>query len=60
MLAHVSKDEWVMPGDVFGSGTVGTGCGLELDKWIQPGDKLELTIEGIGTLTNTVGQKVKG
>lgn len=60
MLSHVSKDEWVMPGDVFGSGTVGTGCGLELDKWIQPGDKLELTIEGIGTLTNTVGHKVKG
>ncbi len=60
MLTHVSKDEWVMPGDVFGSGTVGTGCGLELDKWIQPGDKLELTVEGIGTLTNTVGQKVKG
>tara|TARA_R110000868_G_scaffold376060_3_gene640823 strand:- start:3453 stop:4457 length:1005 start_codon:yes stop_codon:yes gene_type:complete len=59
MLTHVSKDEWVMPGDVFGSGTVGTGCGLELDKWIQPGDKLELSIEGIGTLTNTVGQKVK-
>lgn len=59
MLAHVSKDEWVMPGDLFGSGTVGTGCGLELDKWIKPGDKIELTIEGIGTLTNTVGNKVK-
>ena len=58
MINHVSKDEWIMPGDVFGSGTVGTGCGLELDKWIKPGDKLELTIEGIGTLTNTVGTKV--
>lgn len=57
MLAHVSQDEWVMPGDVFGSGTVGTGCGLELDKWIKPGDKLELSIEGIGTLTNVVGNK---
>ena len=57
MLHHVAKDEWVMPGDIFGSGTVGTGCGLELDKWIKPGDKLELTIEGIGTLTNTVGKK---
>jgi 2-keto-4-pentenoate hydratase/2-oxohepta-3-ene-1,7-dioic acid hydratase in catechol pathway len=57
MIAHVSQDEWLLPGDVFGSGTVGTGCGLELGKWIQPGDKIELSIEGIGTLTNTVGAK---
>lgn len=57
MIAHVSQDEWVMPGDLFGSGTVGTGCGLELDKWIQPGDVIELEIEKIGKLTNKVGAK---
>jgi 2-keto-4-pentenoate hydratase/2-oxohepta-3-ene-1,7-dioic acid hydratase in catechol pathway len=55
MLAHASRDEWVMAGDLFGSGTVGTGCGLEIDKWIQPGDEIELEVEGIGKLKNKVG-----
>lgn len=57
MIEHVSKDEWILAGDLFGSGTVGTGCGLELDKWIKSGDKLELSIDKIGTLTNIVGKK---
>ncbi len=57
MIAHVSRDEWVRSADLFGSGTVGTGCGLELDKWIKPGDILELEIEGIGKLINKVGSK---
>jgi 2-keto-4-pentenoate hydratase/2-oxohepta-3-ene-1,7-dioic acid hydratase in catechol pathway len=57
MIAHASKDEWVVPADLFGSGTVGTGCGLELDKWIKEGDKIDMTVEGIGTLSNTIGRK---
>ncbi len=57
MIEHVSRDEWMMAGDLFGSGTVGTGCGLELDKWIKPGDVIELEIEKIGKLINKVGQK---
>lgn len=57
MIAHVSQDEWIMPGDLFGSGTVGTGCGLELDRWIKPGDIIDLHIEGIGHLVNKVGEK---
>ncbi len=57
MIAHASMDEWILPGDLFGSGTVGTGCGLEHNKWIQPGDQIELTIEEIGCLRNKVGQK---
>jgi 2-keto-4-pentenoate hydratase/2-oxohepta-3-ene-1,7-dioic acid hydratase in catechol pathway len=59
MIAHVAQDEWVKAGDLFGSGTVGTGCGLELDKWIKPGDILELEIEKIGLLKNRVGKKAK-
>ena len=39
-----------MPGDVLGSGTIGRGCGLELDRWIKPGDVVELEVEGIGVL----------
>jgi fumarylacetoacetate (FAA) hydrolase len=49
------------PGDVIGSGTVGTGCLLELTKaqgpWLQPGDVVELEIEGIGVLKNNVSPK---
>ena len=57
MIAHVSQDEWVLPGDLFGSGTVGTGCGLELDKWIKSGDTIELEVENIGILKNIIGEK---
>lgn len=55
MIEHMSMEEWIRATDFIGSGTVGTGCGLELDKWIQPGDLLELHIERIGTLKNIVG-----
>lgn len=57
MIEHLSKEEWIRATDFLGSGTVGTGCGLELDKWIQPSDILELSIERIGTLKNIVGTK---
>jgi fumarylacetoacetate (FAA) hydrolase len=45
------------PGDVIGSGTVGTGCILEHGdgRWLQIGDLVELEVEGIGVLRNTVG-----
>jgi 2-keto-4-pentenoate hydratase/2-oxohepta-3-ene-1,7-dioic acid hydratase in catechol pathway len=55
MIEHLGMEEWIRATDFIGSGTVGTGCGLELDKWIKPGDLLELTIERIGTLKNIVG-----
>ncbi|HXH73739.1 MAG TPA: fumarylacetoacetate hydrolase family protein [Bacteriovoracaceae bacterium] len=55
MIEHLSMEEWVRATDFLGSGTVGTGCGLELDKWIQPGDLLELEIDCIGKLKNIVG-----
>lgn len=54
MIQHVSMDETIHPGDVLGSGTVGGGCGLELGRWLKPGDVVELEIEGIGVLRNTV------
>ena len=57
MIAFLTKDDTVYPGDVIGSGTVGTGCGLELDRWVKPGDVMELEIERIGVLRNRV---VKG
>jgi 2-keto-4-pentenoate hydratase/2-oxohepta-3-ene-1,7-dioic acid hydratase in catechol pathway len=54
MLAHASMGETVHPGDVLGTGTVGGGCGFDLDRWIEHGDTIELEIEGIGTLEHTV------
>lgn len=47
------------PGDVLGSGTVGTGCILESDdqRWLQPGDVVELEITGLGILRNTIGAR---
>jgi 2-keto-4-pentenoate hydratase/2-oxohepta-3-ene-1,7-dioic acid hydratase in catechol pathway len=55
MIEHWTRDEWARAGDFIGSGTVGTGCGLELDRWVKPGDTIELEIESIGKLKNTFG-----
>ncbi|MBD65185.1 MAG: 2-hydroxyhepta-2,4-diene-1,7-dioate isomerase [Halobacteriovoraceae bacterium] len=55
MIEHASREEWLRATDFMGSGTVGTGCGLEIDRWIQPGDQLKLEIEKIGILENTIG-----
>lgn len=52
MIAHVSRDETLYPGELFGSGTVGGGCGLEIDRWLQAGDVVELEVQGIGVLRN--------
>jgi fumarylacetoacetate (FAA) hydrolase len=55
MIAFASQDQTLYPGDVLASGTVGTGCGLELDRFLQSGDKVELEIENIGKLTHWIG-----
>jgi 2-keto-4-pentenoate hydratase/2-oxohepta-3-ene-1,7-dioic acid hydratase in catechol pathway len=54
MLAYASAGECLMPGDIVSTGTMPGCCGLELDRWIRPGQTVELEIDGIGTLTNTV------
>jgi 2-keto-4-pentenoate hydratase/2-oxohepta-3-ene-1,7-dioic acid hydratase in catechol pathway len=55
MIAHVSRDEEIFPGDVYGSGTPGGCCGLDLGRELAPGDVVELEIEKIGMLRNTIG-----
>ena len=57
MISFVSQCETLYPGEFLGSGTVGKGCGWELDRWIQPGDVIELEVEKIGMLRNTIGEK---
>jgi fumarylacetoacetate (FAA) hydrolase len=58
IIARASEGVMLRPGDVIGSGTVGTGCLLEITKgegpWLAKGDVVELEIEGIGVLKNTV------
>jgi 2-keto-4-pentenoate hydratase/2-oxohepta-3-ene-1,7-dioic acid hydratase in catechol pathway len=54
MIAFASMGETLHPGDLIGSGTVGGGCGLELDRWVKRGDVIELEIEKIGILRNRV------
>jgi 2-keto-4-pentenoate hydratase/2-oxohepta-3-ene-1,7-dioic acid hydratase in catechol pathway len=54
MIEYCSQDETLYSGEFFGSGTVGGGCGAELDKWVKPGDTVELEIEDIGILKNKI------
>ncbi|WP_286886651.1 fumarylacetoacetate hydrolase family protein [Aneurinibacillus sp. UBA3580] len=58
MIERASEDCMLYPGDVLGSGTVGTGCILELGtdihRWLQKGDIVELSIERLGVLRNEI------
>jgi 2-keto-4-pentenoate hydratase/2-oxohepta-3-ene-1,7-dioic acid hydratase in catechol pathway len=55
IIEWTSMETTLHPGDLLGSGTVGRGCGLELDRWLLPGSLVELEAEGIGVLRNRVG-----
>ncbi len=66
IIERASYGVTLYPGDVIGSGTVGTGCFLELngtgkldnpayeEQWLKEGDQVELEIEGLGNLENTI------
>ncbi|MEO9021107.1 MAG: fumarylacetoacetate hydrolase family protein [Ginsengibacter sp.] len=66
IIERCSYGVQLYPGDVIGSGTVGTGCFLELngtgklnnpdykEQWLQEGDEVEMEIEGLGKLKNTI------
>jgi 2-keto-4-pentenoate hydratase/2-oxohepta-3-ene-1,7-dioic acid hydratase in catechol pathway len=56
-IAFVSRDETLYPGDVFGSGTAGNGCGFETGRYLEPGDVIELEVEGIGVLRNRISER---
>jgi 2-keto-4-pentenoate hydratase/2-oxohepta-3-ene-1,7-dioic acid hydratase in catechol pathway len=57
MIAFASQGQTLYPGEVFGSGTAAGGSGLELGRRLEEGDVVELEIEGIGVLRNTIGRK---
>ena len=66
LIERASYGADLYPGDIIGSGTVGTGCFLELngtgkllnsayqEQWLQPGDNIHMKIEGLGTLISTI------
>ena len=66
IIERCSYGVQLYPGDIIGSGTVGTGCFLELngtgklndpeykEQWLQEGDEVELEIENLGILKNTI------
>jgi len=59
VIAHASRSETLVAGELIGSGTVGGGCGLEHGRFLQPNDVIELEVEGIGTLRNRIVRKSK-
>ena len=54
LIGHISQAETLYPGEFLGSGTVGTGCGLEQMRFLSDGDVVELEVEGIGILRNRI------
>jgi len=60
IIERASYSCTLAPGDIIGSGTVGTGCYLELNgskvtnRWLENGDEVILEIDGLGSLKNTV------
>jgi 2-keto-4-pentenoate hydratase/2-oxohepta-3-ene-1,7-dioic acid hydratase in catechol pathway len=53
-IAFVSRDETIYPGEMFCSGTVGNGSGLEIGRYVEPGEIIELEVEKIGVLRNRI------
>jgi fumarylacetoacetate (FAA) hydrolase len=61
LVAQAARNTTLRPGDILGSGTVGSGCILEHGdrRWLEPGDVVELEVEGIGVLGSTVGARAR-
>ena len=69
LISRASYGVELLPGDIIGSGTVGTGCFLELngtgklnspdynEQWLKSGDKIELNIEDLGILQNIIAKE---
>jgi|HubBroStandDraft_6_1064221.scaffolds.fasta_scaffold09930_4 2-keto-4-pentenoate hydratase/2-oxohepta-3-ene-1,7-dioic acid hydratase in catechol pathway len=56
IAAWASQGENLRPGALLGTGTCNGGSTVEIDRKLEPGDRIELEIEGLGILANTLGQ----
>jgi len=62
LIAYASRGTTLRPGDVIGSGTVGTGCILELSRvhgseaypWLKAGDRVSLAVDRLGAIESVV------
>ena len=54
MLAHASRDEKLYPGELFATGTLPGGSGMESGHWLKPGDELTLTVDRIGEISHHI------
>lgn len=57
LVAYVSIFDGLQPGDLIGSGTMGFGAGIEINRFLNPGDVVELELEGVGTLRNAIAHE---
>ncbi|MFE6923020.1 fumarylacetoacetate hydrolase family protein [Nocardia sp. NPDC057663] len=54
VLAHASRSEQLIPGELFGTGTLPGGSGMETGHWLETGDTLTLALDGIGHITHDI------
>jgi 2-keto-4-pentenoate hydratase/2-oxohepta-3-ene-1,7-dioic acid hydratase in catechol pathway len=52
IVAYISRNETLHPGEFIGSGTIGGCSGMETSQWLQDGDVVEVEVSGIGVLRN--------
>jgi 2-keto-4-pentenoate hydratase/2-oxohepta-3-ene-1,7-dioic acid hydratase in catechol pathway len=57
LVAYVSDQEAVFPGDLIGTGTIGASCSPDSGRWIQVGQKATFTVEGLGSMTLEVVER---
>lgn len=54
VLAHASAGEQLHPGELFATGTITHGCGMEIGRWLRPGDRLRLEMERVGAIEHVI------
>jgi 2-keto-4-pentenoate hydratase/2-oxohepta-3-ene-1,7-dioic acid hydratase in catechol pathway len=59
VIAYLSADETLYPGEFIGSGTVGSCCALENDRWLKDGDVIEVEYSRIGVLRNRIVRRAR-
>ncbi|MFT4200065.1 fumarylacetoacetate hydrolase family protein [Gordonia sp. (in: high G+C Gram-positive bacteria)] len=57
-IAHCSQGEQLFPGELFSTGTLPGGSGMELGRWLAPGETLRLEIDGVGVIEHLIGGEV--
>ena len=55
VVAYASLGEQLLPGELLATGTIPGCSGIEVGKWLAPRDEIELSIAGVGTLSNVIG-----